>query len=377
MRLIEYHYQDVDKPGWNFDAIKFKNTNLLVGNTATGKSRLLNTIFNLGRFAVSKDFKHGDWCVKFEHNSTIYKWELRTEKRLDLPELGGITQDNIWKLEDDNWVPIVARNQHFFSYKGNTLPKLSLQETAISLLQEEDDISPIYEGFTTIQRRLFSVDALNKVTNLNTIPVRIIQGLEASKDIKILFQADMNLSANLFLLSKYFKNIFQQIISRYKQVFPFVEEARITDLSKLEPNLGMPGNVPVFTIRERGSEEWVTVNELSSGMQKVLLILTDLFILPKHGVYIIDEYENSLGINAIDFFPEFILDLDKEMQFFVTSHHPYIINEIPVQDWYIFHREGMQVSVKQGEEVAGRFAKSRQQAFIQLINDPFYRLGVE
>ncbi len=44
-------------------------------------------------------------------------------------------------------------------------------------------------------------------------------------------------------------------------------------------------------------------------MQKVLLILTDVFILPEGGVYIIDEYENSLGLNAIDFLARFKFQL--------------------------------------------------------------------
>ncbi len=111
-------------------------------------------------------------------------------------------------------------------------------------------------------------------------------------------------------------------------------------------------------------------------MQKVLLILTDTHILPDEAIYIIDEYENSLGVSAIDFFPGFLLGLEKEIQFFVTSHHPYIINEIPPRNWYIFHRKGTSVSIKYGQELEARFGKSKQKAFIQLINDPFYVKGV-
>lgn len=116
---------------------------------------------------------------------------------------------------------------------------------------------------------------------------------------------------------------------------------------------------------------------ISSGMKKVLLILTDLHILPEGGVYIIDEYENSLGLGAIDFFPQFILTFEKDVQFIVTSHHPYLINEIPPSSWYVFHRKGQHVSIRHGEELAAHFSKSKQQAFIQLINDPLFTKGVE
>jgi len=103
----------------------------------------------------------------------------------------------------------------------------------------------------------------------------------------------------------------------------------------------MPGKTPVFCIKEKSINKWVECNQLSSGMQKVLLILTDTFL------------------------------------FIITSHHPYIINKIPVENWFIFHRQGSEVSIRYGDWPKERFGKSKQQAFIQLINDPFYNKGIE
>ena len=112
-------------------------------------------------------------------------------------------------------------------------------------------------------------------------------------------------------------------------------------------------------------------------MQKVLLIITDIQMLPNGGVYLIDEYENSLGLNAIEFLPTYLLELEKDMQLFITSHHPYIINKFPVKNWYVFHRTGYEVKIKYGEELVTRFGISKQQAFTKLINDPFYTEGKE
>ncbi|MCK4818138.1 ATP-binding protein, partial [bacterium] len=133
-----------------------------------------------------------------------------------------------------------------------------------------------------------------------------------------------------------------------------------------------------FAIKEKGMKKWIPAQQLSSGMKKVLLILTDLFILPEDGkVYLIDEYENSLGINAINFFPSVLFDVDSPSQFILTSHHPYLIGKIPVKNWIVLHRKKSRVLVKQGKELEERFGKSKQKAFIQLINDPFYSEGVE
>lgn len=372
MKILEYHFRDVGGPGWNFARITFGKINLLVGDTATGKSRLLNTIFNLGRFAVSKEFFGGHWDIMFEHSGATYTWNLQTEQK----EIEGvfdsiIKKEDIYKHENGKLIPLVQRNDKTFIFQNKEVPKLSLKETSISLLKEEELIRPLYEAFSIIQRRLFYADALQRVSDLQTIQERQFQ----KKDLKILFNAGLNLSANLYILSKHFNDTYNVIIEQYKKVFPFVHQTRVTNLTELEPNIRVPGFIPVFSIREPGSDRWIPITELSSGMQKVLLILSDVYILPVGGVYVIDEYENSLGINAIDFFPHFVLDIEKDVQFFVTSHHPYIINEIPPNNWYIFHRDGMNVSIRYGQELVERYGKSKQQAFIQLINDPLSQKG--
>ena len=75
-------------------------------------------------------------------------------------------------------------------------------------------------------------------------------------------------------------------------------------------------------------QDWIPVQQLSSGMKKVLLIITDVLTLPKESIYMIDEYENSLGINAIDFLPQFILDHGKDIQFIITTHSPQMLGEV-------------------------------------------------
>jgi predicted ATPase len=376
MRIIEYHYRDIEEPGWDYSNVKFGKINLLVGDTATGKSRFLNTIFNLCRFVASKDFRHGHWDIVFEHSGVKYSWNIETGKKDDSEEKF-IKQELLFKQDGNNLIQIIKRNNNEFLFHDIQLPKLSSEELSISLLKEEDLIKPLYEGLTLIKRRLFDKDALSAASSLIPLSMGLISEIEKHRELKSIFLKELNLSSSLYILLKYFKEIYDLIINQYKQFFPFIKETRVTDLSKINPNVTLPGLVPIFSIKEHGANKWVNIDQMSSGMQKILLILTDIFIIPKEGVYLIDEYENSLGISAIDFFPQFILNLEKDIQFFITSHHPYIINEIPPNNWYIFHREGMQVSIMYGEKVRERFGKSKQKAFIQLINDPFFARKVQ
>jgi predicted ATPase len=136
-------------------------------------------------------------------------------------------------------------------------------------------------------------------------------------------------------------------------------------------------DVPVVFIKERGIKKPVQLNEIASGMQKVLLIITDVVTAPPDTLYMIDEYENSLGVNAIDFLPSFLNECGGSRQFIVTTHHPLLINAIPVSDWFVFHRRGLNIKVAHGSEIEARYGRSKQQRFVQLINDPLYTAGVE
>lgn len=138
-----------------------------------------------------------------------------------------------------------------------------------------------------------------------------------------------------------------------------------------------PAIFPIIFVKEKSSGKEILFPELSSGMKKVLLIVTDIITFPKGVLYILDEYENSLGINAIDFFPEFFLDDDLECQFFISSHHPYLINRIPMENWLVFRRKGTDVKIQFGKELRENYGGSRQTAFIKLINDPKFFRGVE
>jgi predicted ATPase len=112
-------------------------------------------------------------------------------------------------------------------------------------------------------------------------------------------------------------------------------------------------------------------------MQKALLVATDLLALPKGSIYLLDEYENSLGVGPINFLPNILASYDIEMQLFITSHHPYLISKFPVENWYVSHRKGMEIKFAYGDELVSRYSTSKQDKYLQLLNDPYYSEGVE
>ena len=375
MRILRYKCTGRRRNDWDFSELKFGRINLFVGDTATGKTRLLNTLYNITSFVALGEFRTGCWDMTFQQSGLVYRWQIETDGS-EKEEDSRIVHEKLWIVEDGSETQIIDRSADHFTFKGKDLPKLPPRATSITLLKEEDDIGPIYEGFGRMTRRRFFRDDLAKLSELIAIPPNLIDKFRSKPLLRNVYDANLALNVNLFILSVLFPEVFNAIRKHLKSAFGFIADSAVKEWSDVARGLKVPGEIPVFCIREKQSKTWIPLPELSSGMQKVLLILTDTHILPDEAIYIIDEYENSLGVSAIDFFPGFLLGLEKEIQFFVTSHHPYIINEIPPRNWYIFHRKGTSVSIKYGQELEARFGKSKQKAFIQLINVPFYVKGV-
>jgi predicted ATPase len=377
MRLLEYEYRDQEEEkegGWIFTKVEFKKVNLMVGDTGTGKTRFLNSIFNLGRQVVHKELdQNGFWKIKFGIGQKIFSFELNIIIN-DKSEFV-IKEEILKELKESVEIILVSRDQASFIFNDKELPKLSSNSSCISLLKEEESILEIYEAFSTILRRTFSLEGNNSYLSYQVLPIHVLKRIEAEPNLKRLFHSQLSLNVKLYVVKKMFPTLFNKIEEQYKSIFPFINEMKVVD--SIVSEFDVPGLMPAFLIKEKNVSKWISLPELSSGMKKVLMILSDLILFPQNGIYLIDEYENSLGISAINFFPDLINSLEQSIQFILTSHHPYIINKISYENWFIFNRVGSKVSIFFGEEVKQRFSKSKQEAFIQLLNDDYYIRGKE
>ena len=371
--ISSYYYKGREVEDWDFEETELNNVNLIVGASGSGKTRYLNTIFNVSSSIVhGQPFRPGYWRLTVRTEEYEYLWEydgvkIDGENQIKKEFVKRKRIDSQEEFED-----LIDRTTDNFVFCGTKLPKLQRDRPGITLLKEEEKIGPLYETFSKVQIRKFHDEGLKDALSLQDVSKELIE-LSKSKDgILALWKQQPALSAKMFLLKEKFPKYYKLAVDTFEQVFPSIKECEVAILENPPISIQVKGVVPVFLIKEEKINRKFPLHELSSGMQKVLLIIADIITLPKGSIYIIDEYENSLGINAIDFLPDFLVDHGANIQFLVTTHHPYLINSMPMKTWRVFHRDGSKVSIKGGEEFEQKYGKSKQKAFIQLINDPFY-----
>ena len=372
--ISSYYYSGPPDEPWEFQQTDLGTINLIVGESGSGKTRFLNTIFNFSGFVVKGEpFRAGIWKLTVNTGEFEYSWDVEAEEvSKGNYKINGETVRRKKISSPGEFETFVDRGAEGFFFKGVKLPKLQMDKLSVTLLKEEDLIRPLYETFAKVQRRNFHDQGLRDALSLQPVPSEFIDETKQEDGITRLWKQENAVSAKMFLLKESFPDLYKLAVDTFKEVFTSIIDCKIEALKAPPIRIGTEGLIPAFFIKEKGVKKWVALHELSSGMQKVLLIVTDIITLPKGSIYIIDEYENSLGVNAIDFLPQFLLDHGEDNQIIITTHHPYLINSMPIQSWRVFRREGSKVSIKKGEEFEQKYGKSKQQAFIQLLNDPFY-----
>lgn len=371
--LSSYYYKGAQFEEWEFEETELNNVNLIVGASGSGKTRYLNTIFNISSSIVrSEPFRPGYWKLTVKTEEYEYSWEYEGVRIEDKNQINKEFVKRKRINSQENFEVLISRTPGDFIFCETKLPKLQRDKPGITLLKEEEKIGPLYETFSKVQTRRFHDEGLKDAIALQGVPSELLK-LSKSKDgMLALWKQQPALSAKMFLLQQNFPDLYRRVVDAFKQVFTSIKECDVQILKNPPMDIQVGVGIPVFFIKEEKVDQKIPLQELSSGMQKVLLIIADVITLPKGSIYIIDEYENSLGINAIDFLPEFLVDHGTNIQFFITTHHPYLINNMPMKTWRVFHRRGSKVSIKGGAEFEQRYGKSKQKAFIQLINDPFY-----
>jgi hypothetical protein len=267
----------------------------------------------------------------------------------------------------------------------------------MSLFPEEDLIVPLVQGFESIlsskplnqliqpengklivQTLLFIEEShresfKDNIQNLNitTFNNRLRNTEELFKRKMAFFSPNIR-AFILFYLNKndtndnragFFLDEFNDIIQSYLNIFPGIKDLKIST-NKLADG----DSIYFLEIQDADSEEWIPQDRMSSGMFRTLMYIIEVITAPEGSVILIDKFENSLGINCMSEVTDFILDHADGLQFIITSHHPYIINNIPWQDWQIVSRKGSHIKTQKATEISALDTASSLDKFTHLIN---------
>lgn len=380
MRINKLSYKDSYNE-WSLKELSFQNLTLLVGISGVGKTQILNAIRTLKKIAAGKSVNGVSWSVEFSADNRVYQWEGECEL---IKSSTYQNNDSSNSDEDDEKQPdiivekltlknnsIAERFKSEVLFNNKQLPKLSSSESLISLFKEEDSVKPAFDGFKKIIFR----DHTEKqgaftYSSSNYDIEKFDKQFNSIEEVK---ESVIDTQWKMYYVSHRYPDFFQKIKDAYVEVFPQVEEIKIEPLQDDYYPLFFQ-KIPIIQIKEKGVAKWIKQNQISSGMLRTLFHISEMFLLGEQTVILIDEFENSLGVNCINVLIDDLMIKNHELQFIVTSHHPYIINKIPYEYWKIVTRVGGKIEVFDASEYP--LGESKHDRFINLINLQDYKEGI-
>jgi predicted ATP-dependent endonuclease of OLD family len=409
MKIKEISFKNTAAPPWELEKMNFSDLTLLVGASGVGKTQILNSLMKLINISNGSAYNGVEWDLHFTgDNDENYRWTGQFEN------IKGIHQQYFEEKDIDGqrFTPRLLKEELFLGnesvftreesnvkYEEKESPKISPSKSVLNLFTMEEKIFPIKMAFEKVvfldyqaeRNTEIPADTIKKAEEIlekkvEPIPLSHTEALLKTVDaaswrifpesvIKnpspreiLLFMVIMkgkHLIFKLFLAQQYFKDIFEKISADFKDIFPQVQDIRFQLLEDKE--------YYELQIKERGTD-WISLQEISSGMFKTLMHLVELNLIANGSVILIDEFENSLGVNCIDAVAGGLLNPGRKLQYIITSHHPYIIDNIDMKYWKIVMRKGSKVFTKNAAEL--KLGKSKHDAFKQLLNLQEFSEGI-
>lgn len=383
MLLKSLSFED-KQTGWKLENLRLDRFNLLVGASGVGKTRILRairTVHRIGRGLFVRNFNQGvSFDIHFEHEGQTYRWQFDSAAHSPGP---GDDEESAAALADDRPIVVaeslhsdvdgmlVKREQSQFLFRDKELPMLNRHASALQLL-DEPSINQLKQAFAkSFLEALDSQSTTHRIIDAQDWAARKFPSFDSLRSY-----TDRPPVVKAFVLQERFAAQFDQFKQLFIDIFPTVADVAV---ARRESG-SMQGRAMEhlsFKLKEHGVPKWIRAEDISSGMARTLNHLVDLMLAPAGTVVLIDEFENSLGVNCMGPLTDFILSRANDLQFIITSHHPYIINNIPKSHWKLVRRKGSTVRVTPASEIPALQGPSAQDDFIRLINSPEFEEGME
>lgn len=390
LQKFEFLDRGVD---WVLEPTHLRSLNLLVGVSGVGKSRVLEAIRSVTRAGagLGSPRPNCEWELTIEADGERYIWRATTGERADqhsgpellldfdsILEFGRRARETRYVEEvisTPDGTIIASRNADGVTFGGAPAPKLKETESLISLFQREPAISPIH--------RVLSHVFMSSTAEFE-FPVwyRQKQVAKWRREITTIAQLREAIRVPLIVRFDILKTIaepvYLEVVESFKEIFETIRDVRVGLARELllESDEEDESQLLTIAVDEEGIQKPILLQELSSGMRRTLRHLVELALAPEGSTILIDEYENSLGVNCLPSVTRHLLNRTRDLQLIATSHHPYVINNIDVQHWRVVTRIAGRVRIMDASDLPELNTSSRQDAFIRLMNSSSYRTGL-
>ncbi|OPJ60417.1 ATP-binding protein [Clostridium chromiireducens] len=338
----------------------FNDLSLMVGVSGAGKSQILKAVSLIYTIVREKNInnrlrfmENSEYKISFEIDNVNYEYEAHFGECLKEEEsVGNVTYNMIYECLSTEGKILLIQSSDKHKFMEYTIPKTERSGSLLKLFAEEELSKLIIKNINKIH----NIGELNDIRNKSFNRMRLAWYEPKYTKYEDLCSSHFPIVMRFALIYRIFPDKFNEIKDEYINIFNKVEDI------KFEFN---EDDFYCLFIKEKNCE-WIEQIQISQGMIKSLAHLILLKTLPEGSVVLIDEFENGLGINCLDMITEKIVDTENDIQFIITSHHPYIINNIHPDYWKVVSRKCSNIITRPAKDLG--IGETKHDSFFQLIN---------
>lgn len=349
--------------------VTFEDINLIVGKNATGKSKTVNSIRQLGDLLAGKVklsnliYDTSTYDAKFEDNGVIIEYFL------DFKD-GKVKQETL-KIGNEEKLNRAESKLFYTEVEGFLSFKMEDDKLAISRVDSKQQpfFEPLYNWGKNLNFYDFSdMGKDSYIKDINAI----------KKDEEEDFKEDINMT-HTFIVGKHKFNDFSDIIIQDMNNIGY-------NISKinLEKLKHIPINIIGVVVQENDIDVVTDQREMSQGMFRALSLLIQLNYCLMNKIsscILIDDIGEGLDFDRSKSLIDLIIEKVKgsSVQVIMTTNDRFVMNKIPLDYWSVIHRipkKSLFYNYKNSKEIFEEFKYTGLSNF-DFLSTEFYFEGFE
>lgn len=315
----------------------FDDVTLLVGLSGVGKTQILDAIDFSLRLALDDVMILQPYkvCIGININSHIYEWSYSIQRQTTTDEVSFDSVDEYSFTHEtllcDNKKMFTRENDEVSIQDFENIPTPRKDTSLIYQYSDDLHFNELVNGLRNLYnidmdlnvRRYLAKDSVNAFKN------KIDRTFKEKPTTSIKLFSHLPTPLKLYITKIHYSDIFEKILDTVTDIFPEIENIDIVeDLIKDR-----------YCVQITVYDQKLYQGDISNGMLKSIYFIIELYTASENSLFMIDEFENGLGMNCITALSDLLLEERQDLQFIITSHHPKIIGNIDYNNWKIIERE--------------------------------------
>ena len=342
LKLVAYSQFEGEKGEWKVNELTLGPINLLVGKNASGKTRMLNIIGNLGNLLagdLKPAFRSGSYNVTFEHGGKVLKYILVYRDSLVLKEEFTLDGKKVMKRGHGGRGKILfERTKRWAEFQT---PQNELAAVARRDSVQHSYFEPLHEWGRSIRHFYFG-------SHMGRESLAVI-----AKDQKIEFNLkDTTKVIQIFRrgtkeCGEKFKKAILEDMAAIDYPLKDIGVAPVTSIVLTSP---VAGELVCLFVKEKDLKGVTEQTDMSQGMFRTLSIIIQLNysqMTSRPSCILIDDVGEGLDFDRSCALIELLMRKvqGSSVQLIMATNDRFVMNKVPLETWAVIRRKAGTVEV--------------------------------